>query len=193
MFRFVAAAAPVVALTLALALLAPAAAQQSGVRTSALDCIGDPESVVIENAGDAEQDLNGWSLQSDPDETFDLSGVGSLQPAATVTIQSGPSAAGAFTWSTEEVFRDDDDTDYVRLVDDTGATIDEVACSPSETPEPTATPTPEATQGASPDGVPNGGGPPPPTGAGLSPALLLAVGLVTAGAGALAVGLARRP
>ena len=195
MSRFAPAAALVAAMTLALA-LASVAAQETGVHVSDLDCTGDPETVVLENTGDAPQDLNGWTLQSHPDETFDLSGVGSIQPGATVTIQSGPSAAGVFSWTTDEVFRDDDATDYVRLVDDTGATVDQVACAgetPEPTPEPTTEPTPEATQGASPDGVPTGGGPPPPGAADISPALLLAVGAASLGAGALAVRLSRWP
>ena len=98
-----------------------------------LDCNGDPERVVLTNLGDAAQDLTGWELRSDPEasEVFDLSVLGSLLAGAAVSIKSGPSASGAFIWSTDEVFRDNDSTDYVRLVDDTGAIVDQVNCAPA--------------------------------------------------------------
>lgn len=168
------AVAVVFALVLALAAVASVRGQAPDVQISQLDCNSDPEIVVIENEGDEAQQLDGWQLVSDPtdSETFDLSVVGGLQPGASVTIQSGPSASGVFVWSTEFVFRDDDATDFARLVDDGGNTVSEVACAEAAEPTPTATATTEPT----PSNVPNGGGLPPAAGAPLPPALLMLVG-----------------
>jgi len=157
-------------------------AQAPDIRIAELKCNGDPELVAIENAGDAAQQLAGWQLQSDlASEAFDLSVLGSLQAGASVFIQAGPSASGVFKWGTQFVFRDDDATDYVRIVDNTGATIHQVNCGgeiPSD-PSPTATPL---------NGVPNGGGAPPLPDEPLTPVTLMAAGmaLVAAGAAALA-------
>lgn len=156
------------------------AAAQGGpdVQISQLDCTGDPEIVVLTNSGDAAQDLSGWELSSDPEasELFDLRDLGTdLAPGVSNTIQSGPSASGVFIWSTDEVFRDNDPTDYVRLVDDAGDTVQQVNCAG-------ATPSPAAE-------VPNGGGPPPPAAAALSPAMMVMIGgsLAAAGLGAIAL------
>ena len=165
-------------------------AQAPDIRIAELKCNGDPELVRIENAGDAAQQLAGWKLQSDPaSEVFDLSVLGGLQPGASIFIQAGPSATGVFKWGTQFVFRDDDPTDYVRIVDNAGATIHQVNCG-SATP---AAPSPTA---SSPNGVPNGGGAPPLPDGPLTPLTLMAAGmaLVAAGAAALAfLGLKARP
>jgi len=125
-------------------------AQQGGVEISNLDCGAEPESVTILNTGADPVDLSGWQLESDPDQSFDLSPIQTLAAGASVTIEAGPAASGTFIWSTAAVLRDDDATDYVRVVDDTGATIDEEACATASEPSPT------------PGDVPNGGGPPAP-------------------------------
>lgn len=158
------------------------AAAQGGpdVQISQLDCTGDPEIVVLTNSGDAAQDLSGWELRSDPEasELFDLRDLGTaLAPGVSNTIQSGPSASGAFTWSTDEVYRDNDPTDYVRLVDDAGAAVQQVDCAGA-----TPSPTPAAE-------VPNGGGSPPPAAGALSPTMMLLLGgsLAAAGLGAIAL------
>src|SRR3990170_3080161 len=125
-------------------------AQAPDVRIAELKCNADPELVAIENVGDAAQQMAGWKLQSDPaSEVFDLSVLGGLQPAASVFIQAGPFASGVFKWGNAFVYRDDDRTDYVRIVDNTGRTVDQVNCGVPSAPSPTATP---------PNGVPNGGG-----------------------------------
>jgi hypothetical protein len=132
-----------------------------------LDCNSTPEVVEIENEGPDAQDLSGWQLVSQPttDETFDLTPIGSLPAGASVFIESGPSAQATFTWSDAEIFRDDDSTDFVRLIDDAGATRDERACpaeatfSPSPTPSASASPPPTPTVAPAVN-VPNGGGPP---------------------------------
>ncbi|KKL68224.1 hypothetical protein LCGC14_2127110, partial [marine sediment metagenome] len=149
------------AIALALAAVPPAGAQGPDVQIAQLSCSGDPELVVIENFGDTAQTLAGWELQSDPpdSETFDLAVLGSLAPGASISIQSGPSAGGVFKWGLEFIYRDDDPTDYARIVDDTGAIIHQVNCAEA-TPTPSPTPSPEP----SPVGeVPNGGGAPPLT------------------------------
>ncbi len=176
---------------LALSVVSFAAAQGPDVEISQVDCTGDPEIVVLTNVGDAAQDFTtgtGWKLQSDPEasESFDLRVFGSLIAGASVTIQSGPSASGAFTtWMTDEVFRDNDPTDYVKLIDDTGATVQQVNCAGAA-----AEPTPTATPEPSPAGeVPNGGGPPPPPADMLSPGMMVLIGgsLAAAGMGAVAL------
>ncbi|MDP2675689.1 MAG: lamin tail domain-containing protein [Dehalococcoidia bacterium] len=155
------------------------------IRIAELQCNGDPEVVAIENAGDAAQELAGWQLESDPaGEVFDLSVLGGLQPGASIFIQAGPSATGVFKWGTALVFRDDDPTDYVRIVDNNGATVDQVNCGseiPSE-PSPTASPA---------NGVPNGGGAPPLPDGPLTPVTLIAAGLALATAGAAAIAFLR--
>src|SRR3990170_3669603 len=140
-------------------------AQAPDIRIAELKCNGDPELVAIENAGDAAQQLAGWKLQSDPaSEVFDLSVLGGLQAGASIFIQAGPAATGVFKWGTSFVLRDDDTTDYVRIVDNNGATVDQVNCGGATpaAPLPTAPPLPD--------------GP-------LTPVTLMAVGLGLAAAG----------
>lgn len=162
---------------------ATAQAQSSDAQTLEVDCSGDPEVVTVLNGATA-TDFTGWSLVSDPvgEQSFDLTTVGELAAGVSVNVQSGPGATGSLVWSQEEVLRDDDPTDFARLRDDTGATIDEVACGEA-TPTPTAAPT------SSPGDVPNGGGPLAPssepltilfTGAGLSAAAVVLVVLTLA-------------
>lgn len=185
------------AIVLALGAVSSVGGQGVDIRISELQCTGDPEVVVIENAGETAQTLTGWELQSDPpdSEVFDLGALGGLQPGTSVFIQSGPSASGVFNWGMEFIFRDDDATDYARIVDDTGTVVDQVDCGGDVAPQPTSTPTPTASPQASPTpsptpepspgpgDVPNGGGPPPPSGDTLLAALLLLVGGGMAAAG----------
>lgn len=175
------------AITFALAMVASVGAQQPDIRIAQLDCNGNPEVVVIENQGDASQQFAGWKLVSDPpqDEVFDLVVLGGLEPDASVFIQSGSSASGVFKWGKKFIFRNDDPTDYVRLVDDTGAVVDEVACADAGSqPSPTPSPTPEP---AAPANVPNGGGRPPVAGGGLSPLMMMLVGGSLAAMGLVAI------
>ena len=178
------------ALTIALALAAisSAGAQEPDIQIIQLECIDDPdaegiqETVVIENLGDATQTLTGWELQSDPpdSEAFDLVVLGGLAPGASISIQSGPSASGVFKWGDEFIFRDDDPTDYVRIVDDTGAVVHQVNCGAEATPAPSPTPSPQPSPV---NGIPNGGGPPSPPSRVLSQAIMILIGgsLVSAG------------
>jgi hypothetical protein len=180
--------AVMVATCLFLGLIPTAGAQEQGVQIAELECNGRPELVLIKNFGTAEQSLIGWQLQSDPSgsEVFDLAVLGGLAPGVTISIQSGPSAAGVFKWSLESVFRDDDPTDYARIVDDTGAVVHQVNCAGGVASEPSPTPSPEPSSIAN---VPNGGGAPPVPGAVTSPLLMLVVGgsMVVIGAATLAL------
>lgn len=169
--------------------LAPAWAQATDATISDVDCAGDPEVITILNGAET-TDFTGWSLVSDPvaEESFDLTAVGELAAGGSVNVQAGPGASGSLVWSQDEVLRDDDASDFARLLDDTGATVDEVACADA-TPAPTAAPTP------TPGDVPDGGGPLAPssepltvlvfTGAGLSAAALLFVAFTLAPMAAL--------
>lgn len=182
-------------IALALGVVSLARAQGPDIQIAQLECSGDPELVVIENRGDAEQALAGWRLESDPpdSEVYDLTVLGGLQPGASVFIHSGPSASGVFKWGPEFMFRDDDPTDYARIVDDTGAVVHQVNCpgevAPQESPTPSPAPSPS-------NGVPNGGGPPPPAGGALSSAMMALVGAAVAAAGMASIALSsfgRRP
>lgn len=182
--------ASVFAIALALAAVSPAGAQGADVQIAQLSCSGDPELVVIENLGDTAQTLAGWELQSDPpdSQTFDLSTLGTqLAPGASNSIQSGPSAGGVFQWTLEFIYRDNDPTDYARIVDDTGAIVHQVNCAEA-TPTPAPTPSPEP----SPVGeVPNGGGAPPLPSGSSSPAMILLAGGSLAAAGLAMIALPR--
>jgi hypothetical protein len=180
------------AIALTSAAVSPAGAQGPDVRIDEdqLDCNGDPELVVIENLGDAAQTLAGWELQSDPpdSEVFDLTVLGGLAPGASISIQSGPSAGGVFKWGLELIYRDDDPTDYARIVDDTGEIVHQVNCAAGTTPTPSPTPSPEPSP---PNGVPNGGGPPPVTEGAMWPVVTLLIGGSLAVAGVAMIALPR--
>lgn len=182
------AAGVVLAIALALAAVSFASAQGGpDIQIGELDCNSDPERVKIENLGDADQDFTGWQLQSDPvgSEVFDLSG--GLVADTSITIQSGPSASGVFSWGTDEVFRDNDSTDYARIVDNTGAVVHQVNCAGGATPTPSPSPSPTP----SPDGVPNGGGPPSAPGDALSSMMLVLIGGSMAAVGVATLALPR--
>ena len=131
--------------------------------------------------------------------------LGGLAPGASVSIQSGPSAGGVFKWGLEFIFRDDDPSDYVRIVDDTGAIIHQVNCAegtPSSTDTDGDGPSDEQEQQQGTDDnldatnipageVPNGGGAPPITSASSSQAMILLVGAALAIAGLAMIALPR--
>jgi hypothetical protein len=185
MTRISAVGAVAIALILALALAAVPAVQagEPEVGIGELECSGNPELVVIENTGGAELNFTGWTLVSDPtaSERFDLSALRGLAAGGSVTIQSGPFASGPIqdSWGLEFVLRDGDPADFARIVDDSGATVDEVACAEAQ---PTPSPTPSSSP--TPSGAIDGGGPPPPPVGSLTPSLLVLVGGSMAAAGA---------
>jgi hypothetical protein len=104
---------------------------------------------------------------------FDLAVLGGLARGVAVSIQSGPSAGGVFTWSPESIFRDDDPTDYARIVDDMGSVVHQVNCGGGVAPEPSPTASSEPSPVAD---VPNGGGAPPELDSVISPLFMLVVG-----------------
>jgi hypothetical protein len=167
-----------------------ALAQQANISITELDCDANPERVMLSNEGDASLALTGWRLESDPPdkEAFSLSKIGALGPGQSVTIESGTGASGPFVWSTVFVFRDDDPSDYARVVDSAGEAVQEVTCAtgaPTPTFPPKATPAP-----ASPvvfAGTPDGGGPPGSSGTFLPGPLAIALGGSMAAAGLLVI------
>ena len=154
-----------------------ARAQGPDVQIVQLDCDSEPEVVVIQNRGDVAQDLTGWKLESDPpgDEVFNL--FGTLKPGEWTSISLGQ----------QSVYRDDDPSDYARIVNETGGAVHQVNCAggAAATPTPTATAGPEASPLVN---VPNGGGP-PAAGAALAPALMILMGgsMLAAGMAAFAI------
>ncbi len=167
-------------LTLLLIIAATSFAQAQGadIRITELDCNSSPERVVIQNVGDESQDMSGWAAQSDPPdaETLDLSGLVVLEPGESVALQS----------QQQIELRDDDPTDYVRIVDQTGATVHEVHCDGVilGTPAPSdALESDVASEAAGAADVPNGGGAPAVDGAGPATTLLILIGGVLAIAG----------
>ncbi len=189
------AVAAILALAFALSAVSFASAQGGpDVQIAQLQCSGDPELVVIENLGDADQEFTGWELQSDPpdSEIFDLSQFSSLAGGASLTIQSGPSASSLIAdprWQTGEfIFRDDDPTDYARIVDNTGAVVHQVNCAVGATPTPSPSPSPMPSPV---NGVPNGGGPPAPTGGALSSTMMVLIGGSMAAVGVATLALPR--
>ena len=180
---------------------ATSSGEQPNVAIARLDCNGSPEVVEVKNVGNQTQNFTGWKLLSDPvsSESFDLTPLMMLAPGASVFIESGPGAMGTFKWSDQQIFRDNDPTDFVRITDNGGATMGEVACAaaqvtptPAATAAPTAAPTPARTAAAATrtpaPAVPNGGGPPGSSDELLSPIALVSLGASLAGAGALALG-----
>src|SRR3972149_3205064 len=137
------------AIVVGLGFFSVARAQGPDVQIVQLDCDSEPEVVVIQNRGDVAQDLTGWKLESDPpgDEVFNL--FGTLKPGESTSIELGQ----------QSVYRDDDPSDYARIVNETGGAVHQVNCAggAAATPTPTATAGPEASPLVI---VPNGGGPP---------------------------------
>ncbi len=167
------------ALPLALVALSMSPGQGADIRITELNC-NSPERVVIQNLGDETQDMSGWAAQSDPPdaETLDLSGLVVLEPGESVALQSGQRIE----------LRDNDPTDYVRIVDQTGATVHEVHCDDgrAQAPAPSEAPASDvASEASGAVDVPNGGGAPAIDGAGPATTLLIlggalaAVGLAT--------------
>jgi hypothetical protein len=132
-----------------LALFTSIAAAGADLRVTALDCESHPRRIRVENLGDTAQSLSGWQLQSDPAEgqPFDLGEVGSLGAGQKFFVFEGhlspPTApdTGYYRWGSDEIFnlRANDSTDYVRIVDPQGNTIDQRNCEglpPGATPAP---------------------------------------------------------
>lgn len=172
---------------LALAAISMSHGQGADIRITELNCNSSPERVVIQNTGDETQDMSGWAAQSDPPdaETLDLSGLAVLEPGESVALQSGQRFD----------LRDNDPTDYVRIVDQTGATVHEVHCDDgtAQAPAPSEAPGSDvASEASGAVDVPNGGGAPAIDGAGPATTLLILVGGALAAAGLATSSLAWR-
>jgi hypothetical protein len=152
-----------------LVLLTSVAAAGADLRVTALDCESHPRRIRIENLGDAAQDLTGWQLKSDPAEgqPYDLGQVGSLAAGQKFFVFQGhlspptDPGAGYFRWGSDETFnlRANDSTDYVRIVDPQGNTVNQRNC---EGLPPGATPAPRTQYDPPPVVVPVVTDPPPP-------------------------------
>jgi hypothetical protein len=133
------------------AILTSVVAAGADVRVTALDCESHPRRIRIENVGDAAQDLSGWQLQTHSGEggPFDLGQIGSLDAGKKAFVFQGhlspatDPVAGYYRWGSGEIFnlRANDSTDYVRIVDPQGNTINQRNCEglpPGATPAPTS-------------------------------------------------------
>jgi hypothetical protein len=136
----------------------------SGSCSKAVDCAPnnhDPgafDMISIENHGDVAQDLTGWVLKSDPEqsEQMALDVAGTLVPLVDpnedrVFIVAGRHSESypdrkTYRWSIQEVLRDaGEPADYIRLFDPSGNLVDSMDCNGQPVPLPTAvsaTPTP---------------------------------------------------
>jgi hypothetical protein len=114
---------------------------------------GQFDHIRLENHGDAPQDLTGWVLKSDPEDSqqLPLDAAGTLVPFVDVSedrviIVAGPHANGypdrkVYLWSIGGVLRDSGDpVDYVRLYDAGGNLVDSMDCNGNPVPLQTATP-----------------------------------------------------
>lgn len=122
------------------------------------DCSGEPEFVFIRNTGGQPQNMAGWEMRSDGNSPLSLTALGTLDQNEGATIWSGPGAPAEdltknwLRWSTNEIYRNDDPTDYAELRDAPGSSVDLRYCVPvaTPTPSPTPSPTPTATATATP-------------------------------------------
>jgi len=112
------------------------------IQIAGLICTGDPEIVVINNNGSAPQNMAGWTLRSDPEDSqvFDLSVVGTIPAGDGITVLSGAEVSPVptppvYMWTTQERYRDFDPTDYARVVSNEGGETDRENC-PAVEPTP---------------------------------------------------------
>ena len=172
---------------------------------------GQLDIVYIDNQGDAAQDLAGWELRSDQDgEVMSLSPAGTLAAGQEIIASAGAHAVnlpneGVYLWSINEMLRDSGEpSDYVRLLDATGAQVSGMDCNHNAlaAPAPVSTAPPEpvtqtsagstprparssgaqpATVPAQPGAIPVGGGPPGTPDGARVPLLLLGAALAANG------------
>ena len=109
---------------------------------------GQLDIVYIDNQGDAAQDLTGWQLRSDQDgEVMSLSPAGTLAAGQEIIASAGAHAVnlpneGVYLWSINEMLRDSGEpSDYVRLLDATGAQVSGMDCNHNALAAPTPVPT----------------------------------------------------
>jgi len=169
--------AAAVAAGIGLALLSSAGAA-SAVQVTAIDCLGHPRKVAIQNKGDTTQNLAGWKLLSDkPSEVFDLGAVGAVAADEVFYVFNGhlappaPQQSGGswiYPWNYTETYDEaafvlhEDGVDFIRLVDASQFPWREVSVMPCpgtleipplQQPE-TPTPTPQPAAGNNPEQTP---------------------------------------
>lgn len=139
----------VLAAATSLVILSSVVAAGADVRITALDCGSHPRRIRIENMGDSAQDLSGWQLQSHSGDggPFDLGRAGSLDAGKKFFVFQGHlsppenTAVGYYRWGSSEIFnlRANDSSDFVRIVDPQGNTVNQRNCEglpPGATPAP---------------------------------------------------------
>jgi hypothetical protein len=136
---------------------APSAAPS--IKLTTVDCApeghepGAFDIIRLENHGDAAQDLAGWQLKSDPEDSEEmaLDVAGTLVPLVDanedrVYIVAGRHSEGypdrkTYRWSISGILRDSGDPpDYVRLYDASGNLVDSMDCNQQPVPLATAAP-----------------------------------------------------
>ena len=100
------------------------------IRVVTMDCKSNPETVVIENAGDYLQDMAGWKLEDDgPKHTFSFPEGFSMEPGSSLTLMSGKSGedlGNVIYWKTRLIWNNDGD--IARLFDSAGTLMAEMEC-----------------------------------------------------------------
>ncbi|MCL0044562.1 lamin tail domain-containing protein [Dehalococcoidia bacterium] len=100
------------------------------MQITSIDCKSKPEIVVIENTGDASQDLTGWKVEDNgPKYTFNFPVSFSLEPGSSVKLISGESGNDSnktIYWSGRVVWNNDGDT--ASLFDPSGQLMSEMKC-----------------------------------------------------------------
>jgi hypothetical protein len=169
--RLVLGAIALVGLSVVAANAAPASAAPR-IELTEVNCLPGPthegklDIVRLHNRGDASQDLTGWQLKSDPEDSqsFSLNIAGTLPPVSEtidpdpkyhrpwVVIVAGQHATElpheqTWLWSSSEILRDppkpDDPVqtlDFIRLYDSSGNLVDSQDCAGNPVPLQTSTP-----------------------------------------------------
>ena len=171
------------AITTAAALVSAVSVSAAGdVKIDRLDCDTHPayfEYFVLTNTGTSAQDVSGWELRSDPEdsERMSLTPAGVIEPGEQIYVVAGVHGVdrpqeNTFLWSNTEVLRDGEPVDEVRVYDSSGGFVDGMDCAgqhlfaptpapssaPSPTPSSTAAPQVQAAQSGPADTSGSGGG-----------------------------------
>ena len=100
------------------------------VQITALDCKGKPETLVITNAGDSQQDMTGWTIVDEgAKHTFNFPNRFILDPGLTVEVVSGSlgdDTNSILYWKKQTVWNNDGDT--ASVLDSTGRIIGTMDC-----------------------------------------------------------------
>ena len=100
------------------------------VKITALDCKGKPETVVITNAGDFQQDMTGWTIVNEgAKHTFNFPNEFILDPGLAVEVVSGTlgdNTNSKLYWKKQTVWNNDGDT--ASVLDSTGRILGTMDC-----------------------------------------------------------------